>query len=464
MQYLAIRNPGVADYRGFTLLGVSTTRNAGYNGTIGQFGSGSKLATALLLRHNIEPVVVCGNLKMTFSIKEQVIKGQTFRQVCVKYAGTDLEGASKTSTDELGFTLEWGMQDWTLPAMALREFYANAIDGSIVAGGGYKSVKVELVDAVRAKNGHTTVFLPYTEEVRRMHNNLPLMFLHVDQPELLNTRCLPKRNPTEEKVLIYKKGVLVAYVPGKSIFDYNLGDELTLDESRNAHDWDVKYSVAKGLQNETADNLATIIKGVVADKDVWEGKLDSNYLQCDSYATTEIKEKKKTAFQDAWVKVAGPKGVVTSGSVALSSFVTEKGFTPVHVSEDWAKALESYDVPSETKVLSRNELDGKILSDPTQDMINCTKQVWTLFEAFNLTNNKPMPNVKGFMSIMDGCSQTMGYFIPGGDTIYLHTSLGVGRMMFKVALEEIVHYTTGSDDKSRDIQDFLFNLVTEMAF
>ena len=37
--YLMIRNPGVADPRGFTLLGVSTTRSAGQTGTIGQFGS-----------------------------------------------------------------------------------------------------------------------------------------------------------------------------------------------------------------------------------------------------------------------------------------------------------------------------------------------------------------------------------------------------------------------------------------
>ena len=74
-----IRNVGTADYRGFTLLGVSTTRYAGVTGTIGQFGSGSKHAIALLLRLGIKVYVVCGNLKMAFFIKTERVKGQEFR-------------------------------------------------------------------------------------------------------------------------------------------------------------------------------------------------------------------------------------------------------------------------------------------------------------------------------------------------------------------------------------------------
>ena len=481
MAYLMIRNPGVADHRGFTLLGVSTTRNAGQSGTIGQFGSGSKYSIALLLRlaweqhgmaltdpdNEYSPILVCGNLKLKFFVKLQYVKGQEFRQVCVKYAGKDLDGASKTGTEDLGFTLEWGVQDWKKPQMAFREFVANAIDGSIVAGGTFKAVEFAIVDDARAKQGHTAVFLPLTAEVESMYHARGTMFLHFSNPALLKSKCLPKRienNGKDDYILIYKHGVLVNSRPGKSVFDYNLGDELTLDESRNASEWDVKYAVSKALQDENADNLASILKGIVADGETWEAKLDPSYLANSSYSDEKVQARRKEAFKDAWVKTAGPKAVATSGSVALSSFVQEKGFTPVQVPAGYMAILESYEVPTESKVLSRNELDGKVLSEATEDMLNCTKRVWALLEAFNLCNGKEMPKTMGFTCVMDGSSQTHGYYIPGGDTVYLHTNLGVGKMMFKVCLEEVVHYTTGSDDKSRDIQDFLFNLVTEMAF
>ncbi len=67
--YLMIRNPGVADHRSFTLIGASGTRFSNRPGTIGQFGSGSKLSIALLLRMGIRPVVCASNLKMEFFSK-----------------------------------------------------------------------------------------------------------------------------------------------------------------------------------------------------------------------------------------------------------------------------------------------------------------------------------------------------------------------------------------------------------
>ena len=463
MQYLAIRNPGVADYSGLTLLGVSTTRNSGCSGTIGTFGSGSKLSIALLLRYGIEPIICCGKLKMRFFTRSQIVKMQVFNRVCVEFSGTDLDGRSKTSTEDLGFVLEWGTADWTKPEMALREFISNAIDGSIVAGESYKSVNFEIVDSPRAKSGYTTVYLPYVKEVEKAYSQVPTMFLHFSNPELLESKCLPKRDPSSDKVLIYKKGVLAHQSPGNSIYDYNLGNELTLDESRNAHDWDARYSVAKALRNETPEILANVIKGIILNKDVWEANLDADYLRNNQYDSSENQEKRKAAFREAWVKVAGPKGIVSSGSVALSSFVLQKGWNPVHISGNWATALESYEVPSESLVLTKNELEGKVVVEATQEMIDCTRKVWNLFDVYNLTNGKPCPQVKGFTCIMEGGAQTYGYYIHGGDAIYLHTSLG-GKLMFKAALEECVHYATGSVDGSRDLQDILFNLITEIAF
>jgi hypothetical protein len=155
-----IRNEGVADSAAFTILGVSTSRYHPRHGLIGQFGSGSKHAIALFLRFGINPVISTGNLLMEFFTRPKFIGGQQFDQVCVKYSGKDIEGNSKTATEDLGWTLQWGTQDWTQLAMAFREVVSNAIDGSILLmGKSYKDVEFKVKDKPRAKAGHTAVYL-----------------------------------------------------------------------------------------------------------------------------------------------------------------------------------------------------------------------------------------------------------------------------------------------------------------
>ena len=58
----------------------------------------------------------------------------------MKYGGTDpITGASRSSTEDLGFVLDYGKQDWTEVALALREFVSNAIDRSIRETGDWSS-------------------------------------------------------------------------------------------------------------------------------------------------------------------------------------------------------------------------------------------------------------------------------------------------------------------------------------
>lgn len=457
MSYLMVRNSGVADSSAFTLLGVSTSRYHSSHGLIGQFGSGSKHAIALFLRHGINPVIATGNLLMEFFTKPKFIGGQQFDQVCVKYSGKDIDGNSKTATEDLGWTLQWGEQDWTKLAMAFREVVSNAIDGSILMmGKSHKDVEFQVKDKPRAKSGHTAVYLPLTQEVQSMWKQIGTLFLHYSNPSYLNRKILPKIG-NDGHVLIYKKGVLACSLEGNSVFDYNLGDELTLDESRNAQSWDVRYAVAKALAKAEPRDIAQILNAQLEGKQVWESKLESSYLH-------EENEVSKKNFQTAFKAIAGENGVAVSGTKTVSDFVQRKGFKPIKMDPNWFQTLEKYGIATESQVLEGLERDGMEESEATVDMLNAVDKVWTLLEKHKLTSGKPKPNVKGFMSIMNGESQTFGYYIMGGDTVYLHTSLGVSKMMFKVVLEEVIHYVTQSSDFSRDLQDFLFNLVTEMSY
>ena len=73
MQYLLIQNHGEAPVQGYTVLGYSGTRGSDEEGTIGQFGSGTKHAINLCLRHNLPVWVYCGKTRLEFKLEYEVI-------------------------------------------------------------------------------------------------------------------------------------------------------------------------------------------------------------------------------------------------------------------------------------------------------------------------------------------------------------------------------------------------------
>ena len=459
--FLMVRNPGVADPCAFTLLGVSTTRTAGVTGTIGQYGSGSKNALAKFLRDSINPVIILGNLKMEFFSKPKFIQGQRFNQVCVKYAGKDLYGANRSSTEDLGFTLEWGVADWSKLAMAFREFVANAIDGSIISGGTYKDVEIEVVDKPRAKAGYTAVFLPLTPEVQNCWASSGTLFLHLSHPHLLKTKLMPKVGDSKN-TLIYKNGVLVCKVEEESVFDYNLGEELTLDESRNAHIWDVRYSCAKVIANADVGDLAKILMAQIEGRKVFESKLETNYIYND-IESAEKKKDKAERFQKAFKTVAGDNAVICTGAKQIVDFVQRKGFQPIKIEGNWFQTLERMGVATENVVLSGFEKDGMTEAEPTADMMLALEKIWTLLIDCEMLNGREKPPIKAFSSIMSGEAQTFGMYKDGA--VYIHADLSVmSPMLLKVMLEECVHHATGAGDMSRDLQDYLFRMIVKMWF
>ena len=127
--FLCIQNPGVAPVEGFTLLGVSTTRDCGVAGTIGQFGSGAKHAINTLLRAGLKLLIYCGKTRLEFATREETVHDglvtKNIKRVVCKLGGT----SSKTL--DMGWCLDFGAIDWTDLSMALREFVANAIDRTV---------------------------------------------------------------------------------------------------------------------------------------------------------------------------------------------------------------------------------------------------------------------------------------------------------------------------------------------
>jgi hypothetical protein len=480
--FLKIENIGVCPPEGFTVLGVSLADTSNNEGVIGQFGSGNKHAVAVLLRHELSPVVFAGTLKLEFGTRPQTVADsqatKEFARVVVKYGGSDpVTGASRSSTEDLGFVLDYGKQDWQEVALALREFISNAIDRCIREKGDWSGVKVEIVDdgQVRAKRNHTRVFVPMNGEVLAFYNSLGKWFLHFSEPASLNKAILPKRNRNlgeRKAAVIYRRGVRVREFESsdtESLFDYNLND-LTIDESRKASDWDVKHHCGRALGSADKDILAMLFDRLMnSDKAVWEFGFDTYSLHPSNQDSAEDEGRRRQNWQEAFSLVAGEDGVLTGKGPVEQ--LERKGYKPVKAPESLVNAAELYGVQTPGRVLSADELSGRALTEPTPDAQAAVDLVWELLEGVGLTNGKEKPPVKCFTSILDAGVMLNGYYRNG--VVFINSDLGTGSVvcgrgalsdrLLKVALEETVHFISGATDNSRDFQDFLLNLAVKLA-
>lgn len=481
--YLKIENIGVCPPEGFTVLGVSLADTSYNAGVIGQFGSGNKHACAVLLRHDLSPVVFAGTLKMELSTKPQTVTDglatKDFARVVVKYGGTDpATGANRSSTEDLGFVLEYGRQDWGEVALALREFVSNAIDRSIRERGNWFGVRIEIVDEsqVRAKRDHTRVFVPMNADVLEFFNNLGKWFLHFSEPECLDKAILPKRNRNlgdRRAAVIYRRGVRVREFESsevESLFDYNLND-LTIDESRKASDWDVRHHCGRALANADRIILATLFDRLVnSTQPVWEFGFDTYSLQPTYRDSAEDEARKQRNWQQAFAQIAGEDAVL-SGQASAGQ-LRRKGFKPIDAPENLVTAASRYGVRTPAKVLSADELCGREIAEATPDAQGAVDLVWELLEEIGLTNGKERPPVRCFSALLNAETMLNGYYRDG--VVFINSALaGAGSVLagrhalsdrlLKVALEEAAHYVTEATDNSRDFQDFLLELAVKLA-
>jgi hypothetical protein len=519
--YLMIENPGVAAPEAFTLLGASTKRNSENSNTIGKFGSGNKHGVAVLLRHKLNPIVFASNLKLEFGTRTQKMDTTDFERVVVKFGGKDKDGINRSYTEDLGFVLEYGASDWLGVDLALREFVSNSIDRAIDDGErehlikwlgsqgqfrgedaqneyfenmkdpyshefatcraelieyrkkakDYKKVRVEVVteSQVRAKNGHTRVFVPMNSDVLEFYSNLGKWFLHFSEPELLKQTILPKANRNLEErrtAVIYRRGVRVreflAYET-PSLFDYNLED-LDLDESRKVDDWSVMASAARAISKAGPEQITRLWQSFVEKGDFWEHSFSHYGLEVGLNSPEQ---------REVWTKtfetVAGENAVICNHGGEMAA---RKGYSVIQAPEAFVIAAEKAGIRTPAKVLTQDDREGREIFDPTADADAAVDFAWNLVTKYKVSNGRNRPSVKTFRKIMEAGSQTLGFY--RDNVVYINQDIasngslslgwhGLSQQLLVTALEEVAHHVTGATDNSRDFQDFMLNLIVYMA-
>ena len=468
---LLIQNKGVAPVESYTLLGVITARDSGVEGIVGQFGSGAKHAVLVLMRAGLDLSIYCGKTRIRFETVDTIIddgiSSKTVKTVVAKLSG------DCNRTIKLGWTLGFGALDWDDIEMALREFVSNAIDRtlregvSVVDARDAEELRVELVDdkTVRALDGYTRVYVEAIDEVVTYFNQLSTRFLQFSSDPLKNTKIQPKRgrNLTDTgKAVIYRNGVYVCELDGKdSLCDYNFTtSELSIDESRNLNDYVVRAAIAELYRNAAPQDLARVFRSVIDGENIMEAGLDSYYLK-NSYGSEARVSEQRTRWQEGWALAAGD-GILCGDSLHVVQALARKGYTPVAVANSaWEEAANFYGVPSAEKVLDSNEKLGRTETEATWAAKEAVEEVWDWIVLAGMTKGKKAPEVKGFDEATNCESECLGFYRPGGETIWLRNDQG-GAYLLETALEEIGHYVTGATDNSRDFQNFFMRIIVRL--
>jgi len=506
--YLKIENPGVAAPEAFTILGASTSRSSTNSNTIGKFGSGNKMGVATLLRHKLSPIVFAGNLKLEFGTRPQEmdsgISQHTFERVIVKFGGKDITGASRTNTEDLGFVLEYGATDWLDVDLALREFVSNAIDRAIEEGehkvrcsyddpeGNYRetqecldayretardfqNVVVEIVNEnqVRAKAGHTRVFIPVNADVLEFTNNIGKWFLHFSEPELLNHTILPKSNRNigdTHTAVIYRRGVRVRQFETEnipSLFDYNLED-LDLDESRKVDDWNILHKSACALSKGNEDQIAKLWQSFLdLDSNLYWEHTFSRYGLESALHNVENQE----TWTKAFAKIAGDNAVVST--TYGGELAHKKGFKVIVVPEAFTHVAGRTQIRTPDKVLSHDERNGQEIFDSNADAEAAVDFAWNLIEKYSLQKGQNRPAVKTFRKSFDS-EKSPGFYREG--VVYINQDIsadgslslgwhGLTQKLLITALEMVAKHVTSTevDLFDKDFQDLLLNLAVYAA-
>lgn len=435
--YLMIENVNECPVECFTILGASMTRNQSTDSTIGQFGSGLKHGMMTMLRNGIDMIAFSGNRKIVFGYEPMKITNaqgtNEFQQVFCRIDG---------KKEKLSFVLEHGVLDWNQVAMGLREFVSNAIDATTLAKLPVSDIIIKKVAPgnIGGVAGRTRIFLKLHDNVQEYVDKINRSFLHFtgnEKKEYVSN--------VGENCRIYKRGVLVNEMKIPSVFHYN-SRHIRLDESRNADSYICKSTIGNIISDMLVDDLTKVFLSVSKNTNIVE------------YSVPEFSLTFGCKAADAWKKAFGEGVLCCNNNVTIAQFLKEKGLTPIMMPPAYYDNLVK--VKGITTDMNYRTTDNEECFPPTDAMVSAVRKAWDLCGMIGY-RCKTFPKVMSFKPQMNAASQVYGRY--HNNIVYLHSDLE-GKLLFKTALEEVVHHITGSTDMSRDFQEYLFTIITEFAY
>src|SRR3990167_740177 len=414
--YVCFSNKGEVPINAFKLLGASSKRND--SSKIGYFWTGLKYAIAVMLKQKIDFKIYSGEKEVKIGTRNTKFLEDTVSVMTVN--------GEKTS-----ITLDAGI-DWK-PWFAIREIYSNAIDegGEMILG-----------QTPTGQEGFTNIFIDAdSEQLKDIFKDWGAFFTQNRDIAFRNARgsLLPKL-PTVPEYIAFRKGIRVYESRKHSVFDYDLPD-VEINESRVAtYSWQVNERCSELLASSDIGCINLFLA-------LYKNSRRSEYIEWEDsfWDFTGIYN-----FSDKWLEALNDKRLVP------------------------ANFAGHYDITETTLILPDKLIDK--LKQRFGDAINTAgdnKDKFTVIEA----DKEPLQRLLDVFSLAGFDWELKDIDIvkfndkdilgqAKDNRVLLSDSLFTPAHRHQIAatlIEEIVHAKTGYSDGTRQMQDFLFNTITNMA-
>jgi hypothetical protein len=443
--FLRIENPVnvVPSVELLRTLGASSSR--GHEEKIGQFGSGTPNAMALLVRKGLRTKFCLGTDVYTLTTKAVQATTATGDSMWIEEILMKKQGGA---TVNLNISTQFGAMDWTQTGMALRELISNAIDG------GQPTIELVEDNECRAKKGTIRVYVEVDEDVKEYYSNLRKYFLCLDPFYNKERTILP--NQEHGPARLYRKGVLVGTFGQHSLFHYNVPD-LSLKESRNVDSYAARERAAELIRDSDTTTIMEFIRSFGEDEHLWEHDLhESDFSPTYAANREQVIQNWTTAY-----KIVHGDSVLCADPM-LAKMVRDKGYPAFAPPTKLWGILSKFGMRNSLDVLTKDEVDGRTITSPTQDVVSELDKMWTLLEMLGMLNGKDKPEVKCFSEITKSEGNRLGYYREG--TVYILSDIASRCFMLtQTMIEELAHHVTGAMDCTREFQDFAFRLAAHLS-
>lgn len=344
MKYIKFSNrAGNVNRLGLEKLGYSTKRND--PNTIGQFGSGIKLAPISALRTGHEWHFIGEDEQGEFHLEYIVQEEQGIQCIAYKY-----DDVIKSSS----FTIDAGSLSWDSPFQIYREALANAIDSADTSDDW--SISIVDSDSLVYEKGFFNCYVTASPGLMEVHNNFDHYFSVKRSPLFVWERPYDHRmykifeKSKLSSVSIYSFGIRVFHSEDfSSIFDYDINN-LALNEERTIKSmWDLEFEVARFISRISEESLILKYFDVCLSgnaNDYFEfGKITSLTWPSMSF---------DGCWKEAFIKKFGSEAIIfdeVAAARGMREYLKIRGFKPIYISSDAAFSfMEQAGVPTYTSI------------------------------------------------------------------------------------------------------------------